>query len=119
MPRVALTLLLVMMSLGVLAATQMAWQFPDQYEYLLPRSELVTSFSCENRPYGYYADVDNDCKIYHICYPVKGFSGEIAKIQHYSFICNNDTIFDQRYLVCSQSENAFPCNEAPSLYKMF
>ncbi len=47
---------------------------------------------------GYYADVDEDCNIFHVCYPVVGVEGE-EEMFHWSFICPNHTIFDQVGLV--------------------
>lgn len=34
------------------------------------RSDITDNFSCAGRPYGYYADVENDCQIFHVCLPV-------------------------------------------------
>lgn len=33
-------------------------------------SPVRTSFSCIGRDYGYFADVENNCEIFHICVPV-------------------------------------------------
>lgn len=27
------------------------------------RSDITDNFSCQGRPYGYYADVENDCQV--------------------------------------------------------
>ena len=34
----------------------------------------------------------------------------------WSFFCGNGTVFDQEALVCNHPEDAFPCEESPSLY---
>merc|ERR1719431_72740 len=34
------------------------------------RENIVDKFTCEGRAYGYYADVANDCQLFHVCYPV-------------------------------------------------
>lgn len=34
------------------------------------RSDITDNFSCVGRSYGYYADVENDCQIFHVCLPV-------------------------------------------------
>ena len=39
-----------------------AFLFAADAEQLLSQP-LVTSFSCQNRDYGYYADVDNNCEV--------------------------------------------------------
>ena len=38
----------------------------------------VDSFSCEGQAYGYYADVDNACEIFHICLPIQDNEGNTA-----------------------------------------
>ncbi|BET01949.1 Hypothetical protein NTJ_14767 [Nesidiocoris tenuis] len=52
----------------------------------------ITSFSCADRPIGYYADVENNCQTYHMC----GEKGEM-----YSYACPNTTLFHQRMLICA------------------
>ncbi|XP_074600867.1 uncharacterized protein LOC141854919 [Brevipalpus obovatus] len=64
-------------------------------------------FSCEGRDYGYYADLANECQIFHICVPPNG---------HYTFFCGNQTIFDQRLLTCQDVRRATPCNSAEQYY---
>ena len=34
----------------------------------------------------------------------------------YSFVCGEGTQFDQQTLTCNFPEDAFPCEESPSLY---
>jgi hypothetical protein len=46
-----------------------AYELPDGVADIL-QFPIRSTFDCTNRPYGYYADVDNDCKIFHVCYPV-------------------------------------------------
>jgi len=79
------------------------------------RENIVDEFTCEGRPYGYYGDVANDCQIFHICYPVTYADGEQETFK-WSFICPNQTIFDQSTLVCAFPLDALPCEDAPSFY---
>merc|ERR1712222_261909 len=79
------------------------------------RRNIVDDFSCEGRVYGYYADVANDCQLFHVCYPVAYPDGQEEMIK-WSFICPNGTIFDQAHLVCSFPLDAIPCEEAPNFY---
>ena len=58
------------------------------------RENIVDEFSCDGRVYGYYADVANDCQLFHVCYPVLYPDGQEEMIK-WSFICPNQTIFDQ------------------------
>ena len=41
---------------------------------------------------------------------------EEQKTLKYSFFCGNGTVFDQEYLVCNHRDDAFPCEESPSLF---
>lgn len=52
----------------------------------------VTAFSCTGRPVGYYADLETNCQVYHMC-------GEGER--QYSYMCPNTTLFHQRMLICA------------------
>jgi len=54
-----------------------------------------TSFTCEGKVAGYYADVDNGCQPFHVCNPMTG--GEMMKM---SFLCPKGTIFKQEGFSC-------------------
>ena len=58
------------------------------------RENIVDEFTCDGRGYGYYADVANDCQLFHVCYPVQYPDGQ-QEMFKWSFICPNQTIFDQ------------------------
>lgn len=58
------------------------------------RSDISDTFSCEGRIYGYYADVDNDCQIFHVCLPVTYPDGREQQFR-WSFICPEETTFNQ------------------------
>ncbi|KAG7157379.1 U-scoloptoxin(01)-Cw1a-like [Homarus americanus] len=77
---------------------------------------IQPGFSCEGREYGYYADVENDCKAYHICQPFLNDVDQLMELAHFTFMCGQDTIFNQEQLDCSQPNIAFPCAEAASIY---
>lgn len=74
-------------------------------------------FSCEGRLYGFYADVDNDCRAYHVCEPVEDEFGVIVETAHYTFMCGQKTIFDQEQMLCQHRAVAYPCANAASLYE--
>ncbi|XP_076039578.1 U-scoloptoxin(01)-Cw1a-like [Oratosquilla oratoria] len=105
--------LLVLALLG-LASARMAYQFAGGSEDII--GEPVKEFSCDGRPYGYYADIDNDCRIFHVCNPVADFTGEVASMEHFSFMCGNHTVFSQESLTCVHEDEAFPCEESATLY---
>merc|ERR1712150_85307 len=67
------------------------------------------TFSCEGRPYGYYADPATNCQVFHICLG----DGDIK----WSFLCPNQTIFNQQYFVCDYAINV-ECNTAENFYSL-
>lgn len=58
------------------------------------RSDITDTFSCAGRRYGYYADVENDCQIFHVCLPVTYPDGQERQFR-WSFICPEETTFNQ------------------------
>lgn len=58
------------------------------------RSDITDNFSCAGRPYGYYADVENECQIFHVCLPVTYPDGQGRQFR-WSFICPEETTFNQ------------------------
>ncbi|XP_046387836.1 mucin-5AC-like [Ischnura elegans] len=52
----------------------------------------VTSFSCEGKIAGYYADPETQCQIFHVCTPGGATSN--------SFICPNGTLFNPAVRTC-------------------
>ncbi|KAJ0170362.1 hypothetical protein K1T71_014290 [Dendrolimus kikuchii] len=81
------------------------------------RENITDTFSCENRTYGYYADVDNECQIFHICYPTQMASGRNVTMK-WSFICPAETVFNQEVLVCTRSRDSIPCEDSPEYYDL-
>ena len=98
-----------------ICSARMAYELPDGADTIL-ESGLQTSFSCDGRPYGYYADVANGCQVFHICLPIEDESGNTFEPAHFSFICGNQTLFSQDSLTCTYATEAFPCDQAESLY---
>lgn len=58
------------------------------------RNNIVDTFSCDGKVYGYYADIDNECQLFHVCYPVELPDGT-KQVFKWSFICPEETIFNQ------------------------
>ena len=98
------------------ASARLAYQLPDGAEFILRARSYQESFSCEGRDYGYFADVDNNCEIFHVCLPIEDDAGEIIEYAQFSFICGNQTIFDQGTLSCNYEEESVPCSEAGNFY---
>jgi hypothetical protein len=64
-------------------------------DYPLLAAPLDTSFICEGREVGYYADPEGECQQFHICVS-DGLSGPLK----FSFLCPNGTLFNQQYFIC-------------------
>ncbi|XP_003744684.1 uncharacterized protein LOC100904139 [Galendromus occidentalis] len=93
------------------ASSQSTLQLPAGAELLL--GPIRTSFQCP-MAYGYYADADNDCRVFHVCNPVQ--RGDRLKVEKYSFICGNLTVFDQLSQTCTFPNNAIPCGNAAEFF---
>ncbi|KAG7161532.1 uncharacterized protein LOC121874944 [Homarus americanus] len=106
-----------LLCLATVASARMAYQLPDGYLEILGQDASQT-FDCANRAYGYYADVANACRIFHVCEPVYDEEGAtVLEVNQFSFICGNQTVFSQEYLVCTHPQEALPCDQAESLYQ--
>merc|ERR1719452_60350 len=99
-------------------------RLPSNYTTIRADNLIRDTFSCNGKIYGYYADVDNDCQIFHICLPYKTLpypalkKGETAPpdvTYQFSFICPKWTIFAQDTLTCAWATEAIPCARAAAL----
>ncbi|XP_022248988.1 uncharacterized protein LOC111087255 [Limulus polyphemus] len=88
-----------------------AYELPDGAELLV--GNIRTTFSCPGD--GYYADVDNDCKIFHVCHTVTHANGK-SEVLQWSFLCGNLTFFNQLTLTCGFSEETVQCTNAPGFF---
>ncbi|XP_076039166.1 uncharacterized protein LOC143024266 [Oratosquilla oratoria] len=113
---VIFVLLLAISCCTSFVSARMAYQFSAGSESIT--GPVSATFTCDGRPYGYYADVDNGCRIFHICQPIPDDAGSIIEYAHYSFACGNQTVFNQETLTCDHPEFAFPCDQAESLYDL-
>ncbi|XP_029661752.1 LOW QUALITY PROTEIN: uncharacterized protein LOC115234670 [Formica exsecta] len=66
----------------------------------------TTSFSCRGLRGGYYADLETNCQVFHIC-------DNGRKI---SFLCPNGTIFQQSQLICDWWFKV-DCSKSTELYE--
>lgn len=106
---------LLVVALAAMAYARSAYVFGDGVQAILS-SPLTTSFECAGRAYGYYADQDNNCEVFHVCLPIEDDAGSIIETAQFSFACGNQTVFSQDSLTCSTPDAAFPCSDASSLY---
>ncbi|CAN8004979.1 unnamed protein product, partial [Ixodes hexagonus] len=84
-----------------------AYLLPDGAKLLV--GDVKTTFKCPGD--GYFADVDNGCRIFHVC---ANAGGPLA--QHHSFMCGNLTVFNQLSLTCAYEEDAIPCSNAKDFF---
>ncbi|XP_064487304.1 uncharacterized protein LOC135399412 [Ornithodoros turicata] len=89
-----------------------AYELPDGVEFIV--GSVKTSFQCPARN-GYFADVDNNCQLFHVCNVVTHPDGN-TEVQQYSFFCGNQTVFNQLTLTCAFPEEAVPCGNAPDFF---
>lgn len=94
-------------------AKRAAYELPDGADILV--GPIKTSFNCFND--GYYADVDNNCQIFHVCHTNPNEDGS-QSTQQWSFLCGNQTLFNQLTLTCADPEDSVPCPDAPSFYNI-
>jgi len=71
-----------------------------------------TSFQCDGKIEGYYADPESDCQAFHIC-ANDGNDGLLK----YSFLCPNGTLFNQQYFICDWWFNV-DCAQAEGFYSL-
>nr|NP_001246598.1 uncharacterized protein Dmel_CG12009, isoform B [Drosophila melanogaster]AFH04269.1 uncharacterized protein Dmel_CG12009, isoform B [Drosophila melanogaster] len=82
------------------------------------RSDITDNFSCVNKTYGYYADVENDCQIFHVCLPVTYADGRENTFR-WSFICPEETIFSQESFTCMRREDmTIECEDSSRYYEL-
>jgi len=82
------------------------------------KSSNGSRFSCYGRSFGQYADVGKNCHIFHLCYPYLNISSAEFVYQRISFLCNNNSVFDQKRFVCvDDSTMEYSCQESPLYYE--
>lgn len=80
-------------------------------------SSLQGNFSCYERRYGYYADIQKKCAMFHLCYPVKDSNTNEIVYQRFSFACSDNSIFDQQHLLClDENSLATKCENSPDFF---
>lgn len=43
---------------------------------------------------------------------------QTTSVEHFSFFCPNQTVFNQESLTCTDAVDAFPCEQASTLYDL-
>ncbi|XP_042209361.1 U-scoloptoxin(01)-Cw1a-like [Homarus americanus] len=111
----------VVVASACLLATARADSSPTDYELpsnatVINGGPIVTGFSCDGLPYGYYADTNNECRVFHVCYPYLD-AEQFFRTRMWSFICGQGAVFNQVALVCDHSVNSIPCEQSPNFYE--
>ncbi|XP_077553797.1 uncharacterized protein LOC144168726 [Haemaphysalis longicornis] len=109
---VALAIVIAVVSSDRPRAKREAYDLPDGAELVV--GSIKTTFQCPEKN-GYFADVDNNCLIFHVCNVVTHADGH-TEVQQFSFFCGNQTMFNQLSLTCAFPEEAVPCQNAPDFY---
>lgn len=72
-----------------------------------------TSFTCADKIHGgYYADIETNCQMYHVCARDK-----FGRMKSSKFLCGNGTVFDQRHMVCQDYRKVQNCKDSAKYYK--
>merc|ERR1712062_94363 len=104
---------LLVLGLSLVLAQEGSGSLPAGSEDIL-QTPYSDTFSCEGQGYGYYADVQSGCKVFHICLPIEDNEGAVIETAKWSFFCGNGTVFDQETLTCNFPDNAFPVRRVPA-----
>ncbi|KAI8120519.1 hypothetical protein CVS40_8201 [Lucilia cuprina] len=81
---------------------------PDQ-DYPIHSTVPKTTFSCNGKVEGYYADIESRCQAFRIC------TNTATSSQGFGFLCPNGTLFSQKLFVCDWYRNV-KCNDSELYY---
>ncbi|XP_055934222.1 uncharacterized protein LOC129963724 [Argiope bruennichi] len=101
----------VVLTLAASRSKRAAYELPDGAELIV--GTVRTSFACSND--GYYADIENNCQIFHVCHTAVHADGK-TEMQQWSFLCGNQTVFNQFSFSCSSYEDAIPCGSSGDFF---
>jgi hypothetical protein len=83
----------------------------------LEQSSNSSEFSCYGRSFGQYADVAKDCRFFHLCYPFFNQSNDELLYQRITFLCDDESVFDQKHFICvEKSALGHECSDSPLFY---
>lgn len=76
---------------------------------------LDSSFRCESRRWGFFADIRTGCRNFVQCVPTTTPNGAVFTRRHV-FRCPPGTQFDQRLVTCVLINDALPCEQSINYY---
>jgi len=83
----------------------------------LDANKSEKTFSCYGRAFGQYADIQKECRVFHLCYPYFNSTTDELLYQRISFLCDNDSVFDQKRFICvDNSTIEHKCSDSEALY---
>jgi len=87
------------------------------YSATLNDSKVNSTFSCFGRSFGQYADVSQECRVFHLCYPYMNSTTEELLYQRISFECEDGSVFDQKRFLCADNSTIdHKCSDSEDLY---
>ena len=99
-----------------LALARAQFDLPNGANDIIKELPINDTFTCEDREYGYYGDIANNCQLFHVCLPIEDNFGEIVEFKQWTFLCSNGTMFDQQTLSCNFPSDSYPCELSEDLY---
>ncbi|XP_037505158.2 U-scoloptoxin(01)-Cw1a isoform X4 [Rhipicephalus sanguineus] len=105
-------LILAAVVVAVPRSRRQAVSLPDGVELLLGRA-ANSNFQCTRD--GYYADVETNCQVFHVCRGVTKEDGNV-EYEHHAFACGNQTVFNQASFTCAFIDEAIPCSNAKDFF---
>lgn len=108
-----LTAFLVVVYARSIRQKRQVFLLPDNVDLVL-NAPLVSTFRCDTP--GYFADIENNCQLFHIC-DVQVGPNNVEEVRQYSFACGNLTVFNQFTMTCTVPDEAVPCGVAPQFYR--
>jgi len=103
--------------IGVLCAVKTlhaAYNLPAGVQEQIGLKEIKETFKCEAD--GYFADVDNNCKIYHQCNSFGKKGSSSGKFGHSTMACGINQVFDQSKLACNYESDSIPCEASSDFF---
>ena len=65
-----------------------------------------------------YADVNNNCEMFHICQLTARPDGSGSDLRQCTFVCGNQTVFSQFTMTCTIRQEALQCEYATQYYDL-
>lgn len=108
---VFVALFAVVYAASVSRSKREAFVLPDGIEYYVANTR--TNFQCSSS--GYFADVEANCQLFHVCVQQDHADGR-SELAQYTFACGNQTVFSQFSMTCAHEAEAIPCAQSADFF---